>query len=314
MFGKEQRIQKTSQEGYLSKKVVNTLRAVKVYSSSSVQTTNEIFQNQTVCLMEKIVERANMKNALRRVELNKGAPGVDGMRVEELREYLKKNWEIFRKQLLNGTYQPMPVRRVEISKPDGGMRMLGIPVVLDRLIQQAILQVLQYYYDPTFSNYSYGFRPNRSARNAIKQAQRYVKKGYNIVVDIDLEKFFDKVNHDKLMSKLSKKIGDKRLLWLIRKYLTAGIMQDGCIVKTERGTPQGGPLSPLLSNIVLDELDSELEKRGHKFVRYADDCNIYVKSTRAGRRVMQSVQKFVESKLKLKMNASKSAVGRPWKR
>jgi len=264
--------------------------------------------------MEKIVERANIKRALRRVELNKGASGVDGMKVGELREYLKKNWASIRNKFLDGTYQPMPVRRIEIPKSDGGMRMLGIPVVLDRLIQQAILQVLQDYYDDTFSNYSYGFRPKRSARKAIKQAQKYVREGYNIVVDIDLEKFFDRVNHDKLMSKLSKKIGDKRLLRLIRKYLTAGIMLNGCCVTTERGTPQGGPLSPLLSNIVLDELDLELEKRGHKFVRYADDCNIYVKSKRAGERVMHSVQRFVESKLKLKVNTNKSAVDHPWKR
>jgi len=309
-----QRKQKTSKEDCLLTKAVNTPGPAKAHSVKTALNDIDIFQGYSDHLMEKVVEKANMKKALRRVELNKGAPGVDGMRVEELRGYLKKNWECTRGQLLSGAYQPVPVRRVEIPKRSGGVRMLGIPSVLDRLIQQAILQVLNKSYDLTFSEHSFGFRPKRSAKQAVKLAQRCIREGYDTVVDMDLEKFFDKVNHDKLMGKLAKNIKDKRLLLLIRRYLNAGAMLNGCRVRTEEGTPQGGPLSPLLSNIVLHDLDVELERRGHKFVRYADDCNIYVKSKRAGERVMNSIRKFVESKLKLKVNMSKSAVDRPWNR
>ncbi|MDI6814166.1 MAG: group II intron reverse transcriptase/maturase [Desulfitobacteriaceae bacterium] len=264
--------------------------------------------------MEWVVARDNMARALHRVESNKGAAGVDGMTIESLRPFLKDHWPEIREQLLNGTYQPKPVRRVEIPKPDGGIRLLGIPTVLDRLIQQALLQVMDGIYDLAFSPYSYGFRPNRKAQDAVKQAQEYIKGGYRWVVDIDLEKFFDKVNHDILMSKLARRIGDKRVLLLIRRYLQAGVMINGCCVVTEQGTPQGGPLSPLLANIMLDELDWELISRGHRYARYADDCNIYVKSRRAGERVMASVKRFVEERLKLKVNMQKSAVDRPWKR
>lgn len=236
------------------------------------------------------------------------------MPVQTLRQHILENWETIKSQILNGTYEPQPVRRVEIPKPDGGVRLLGIPTVTDRLIQQAISQILSKEYDPTFSDHSYGFRPNRSAHDAVRKAKGYLKVGYRWVIDMDLEKFFDKVNHDRLMGTLAKRISDKPLLKLIRKYLQAGVMINGVISSTEEGTPQGGPLSPLLSNIVLDELDKELEKRGHKFVRYADDCNIYVKTERAGLRVMASVQRFIEGKLRLKVNEKKSAVDRPWNR
>jgi len=252
--------------------------------------------------------------ALRRVEENKGSHGVDMMPVQDLRQHIVENWLHIKEAILQGTYEPMPVRRVEIPKPDGGVRLLGIPTVTDRLIQQAIAQVLSKIYDPMFSEQSYGFRPNRSAHDAVRKAKGYIKDGYRWVVDMDLEKFFDKVNHDRLMSTLAKRIQDKALLKLIRKYLQAGVMTNGVVSATEEGTPQGGPLSPLLSNIVLDELDKELEARGHKFVRYADDCNIYVKSKRAGERTMKSVKRFVEGKLRLKVNEKKSAVDRPWKR
>ena len=273
MSSKEtQRRQKTSKEGFSLKEVVNTPWAMRVQSEDSARKGNDIFQGQGNCLMEKVIEKANVKRALRRVKLNKGAPGVDGMRVDELKSYLIENWDSLREQLLNGTYYPMPVHRVEIPKSSGGKRKLGIPSVLDRLIQQAILQILNEYYDKTFSKYSFGFRPKCSAKQAIKLAQSYMKLGYKFVVDMDLENFFDKVNHDKLMGKLAKNIQDKRLLLLIRRYLNAGIMINGCCVRSEEGTPQGGPLSPLLSNIVLHELDEELERRGHKFARYADDC------------------------------------------
>jgi len=235
------------------------------------------------------------------------------MTVRKLPGYLKKHWPQIREQLLAGNYQPQPVKRVEIPKPNGGIRKLGIPTVLDRFVQQAIMQVLQKYWDETFSEHSYGFRPGRSAHQAISRSQQYVEQGCRWVVDIDLEKFFDRVNHDKLMSKLAKRIPDKRLLKIIRAFLNAGVMENGLVSVTTEGTPQGGPLSPLLSNIVLDELDRELERRGHRFVRYADDCNIYVRSERAGRRVMESISKFITRKLKLKVNQSKSKVDRPWR-
>ena len=252
--------------------------------------------------------------ALQRVEKNKGSHGVDMMPVQNLRQHIVENWISIKEAILKGTYEPMPVRRVEIPKPDGGVRLLGIPTVTDRLIQQAIAQVLSRIYDPMFSEHSYGFRPNRSAHDAVRKAKGYIRDGYRWVVDMDLEKFFDRVNHDRLMNTLAKTIKEKPLLKLIRKYLQAGVMINGVVSSTEQGTPQGGPLSPLLSNIALDELDKELEKRGHKFVRYADDCNIYVKSKRAGERTMASVQRFIEGKLRLKVNEKKSAVDRPWKR
>jgi RNA-directed DNA polymerase len=236
------------------------------------------------------------------------------MTVDELSDYLRKHWPEIREQLLSGTYKPQPVLRVEIPKPAGGVRKLGIPVVVDRWIQQAVLQVLQGIWDGTFSEHSYGFRPNRSARQAVGRAQEHLAAGYTWVVDLDLEKFFDRVNHDKLMGQLAKRITDKRVLKLIRAFLNAGVMEKGLVNPIDEGTPQGGPLSPLLSNIVLDELDRELERRGHRFVRYADDCNIYVRSERSGQRVMESITNFISKKLKLKVNSEKSAVDRPWER
>src|SRR5215467_12078373 len=263
-------------------------------------------------LMEEVCERENLKAALRQVRANQGSPGVDGMTVVGLKDYLKQHWPAIREQLLNGTYEPQPVRRVEIAKPDGGgVRKLGIPSVLDRFIQQAVLQVLQRRWDRTFSNGSYGFRPGRSAHQAVAQAQQYIAEGHSWCVDLDLEKFFDRVNHDKLMGQIAKRVEDKRLLKLIRAFLNAGVMENGLVSPSVEGTPQGGPLSPLLSNLVLDELDRELERRGHRFVRYADDCNIYVASERAGKRVMQSVRSFLRRRLKLKVNEAKSAVARP---
>lgn len=259
-------------------------------------------------LLERIVDYENLKRAYKQVESNGGSSGVDKMEVEELRQWLGKNLSNLRETLLLEKYQVSAVRKVEIPKPTGGLRMLGIPTVKDRLIQQAIHQQLSRYYEPYFSDHSYGFRPNRSAHQAVLQATEYIKEGKEWVVDIDLEKFFDKINHDRLMQRLSKRIGDKRLLRLINAYLKAGMMEEGLVEQRTAGTPQGGPLSPLLSNIVLDELDRELESRGHSFCRYADDCNIYVKSRKAGERVMGSVVKFIEKKLKLKVNHSKSGV------
>jgi len=269
---------------------------------------------KTDTLMEEVLERENLKEALRRVKANKGSAGMDGMTVQQLTRYLVKHWPEHRDQLLSGTYQPQPVRRVEIPKPDGGMRKLGIPSVLDRLIQQALMQVLQRKWDPTFSEHSYGFRPNRSARQAVAKAQQYIAEGYRTVVDFDLEKFFDRVNHDKLMGQVAKRITDKRVRKLIRAFLNAGVMEGGVVSPSVEGTPQGGPLSPLLSNLVLDELDRELERRGHRFVRYADDSNIYVRTERAGQRVMESVTRFITEKLKLQVNGKKSAVAKPQER
>ena len=265
-------------------------------------------------LMEEVCERENCKQALARVKANKGSAGVDGMTVQQLPEYLKQHWPAIREQLLSGTYKPQPVKRVEIPKPDGGVRKLGIPTVLDRFIQQAVMQVLQRRWDRTFSEHSYGFRPGRSAHQAVEQAQKYIAEGYRWCVDLDLEKFFDRVSHDKLMAKIAERVNDKRLLRLIRAFLTAGVMENGLVSPVDEGTPQGGPLSPLLSNIVLDEYDQELERRGLRFVRYADDSNIYVRSRRAGERVMESITRFITAKLKLKVNQQKSAVARPWAR
>lgn len=265
-------------------------------------------------LLEKILDSENLNLAYKRVKANKGSHGVDGMKVDELLPYLIKHGKEIKQSILEGRYTPQPVRRVEIPKPDGGVRLLGIPTVLDRMIQQAIAQVLTRIFDPSFSKNSYGFRPGKGAHQAIMAAREHIKQGNHWVVDIDLEKFFDRVNHDKLMSLVARKVRDKRVLKLIRKYLESGIMLNGVKVKNEEGTPQGGPLSPLLANIMLDELDKELERRGHKFCRYADDCNIYVKSKKAGQRVMESITRYIEQELKLKVNKNKSAVDRPSKR
>jgi RNA-directed DNA polymerase len=265
-------------------------------------------------LMEEVCERENCKRAWKRVKANKGSPGVDSMTVHDLPGYLKQHWPAIREQLLSGTYKPQPVKRVEIPKPDGGVRKLGIPTVLDRFVQQAVMQVLQGRWDRTFSDHSYGFRPGRSAHQAVTQAQQYIAEGYRWVVDLDLEKFFDRVNHDKLMARIAKRVSDRRMLKLIRAFLKAGVMENGLVGPVDEGTPQGGPLSPLLSNIVLDEFDRELERRGLRFARYADDSNIYVRSRRAGERVMASITRFITTKLKLKVNEQKSAVGRPGER
>jgi group II intron reverse transcriptase/maturase len=263
--------------------------------------------------MERVVERGNVKAALKRVRQNKGSPGIDGMTVDELLPWLVENWEATRAKLLDGTYRPAPVREQEIPKSGGGVRKLGIPTVLDRLIQQAVLQVLQPMFDPTFSEHSHGFRPGRSAHDAVCEAQRYIQEGRRWVVDVDLEKFFDRVNHDVLMGRLEKRIGDERMLRLIRGYLDAGIMANGVVMERHEGTPQGGPLSPLLANVLLDEVDKELEKRGHAFVRYADDCNVYVRSRRAGEDVMETLRRLYAG-LRLRINEAKSAVARPWDR
>ena len=265
-------------------------------------------------LMEEVCGRENCKQALKRVKANKGSPGVDGMTVHDLLGYLKEHWPGIREQLLSGTYKPQPVRRVEIPKPDGGVRKLGIPTVLDRFIQQAVMQVLQGRWDRTFSDHSYGFRPGRSAHQAVAQVQQYMAEGYRWVVDLDLEKFFDRVNHDKLIARIAARVSDQRMLKLIRAFLKAGVMEGGLVSPVDEGTPQGGPLSPLLSNIVLDEFDRELERRSLRFARYADDCNVYVRSRRAGERVMASITRFITTKLKLKVNEQKSAVARPWER
>ena len=263
-------------------------------------------------LLEEVLDRNNLKAALKRVTKNKGSAGVDGMTTEELPQYLKANWPKIKEELLESTYTPMPVKRVEIPKPNGETRKLGIPTVLDRFIQQALAQVLQRGYDASFSENCFGFRPGRSAHQAIRKAQSIQNSGYQVVVDLDLEKFFDRVNHDKLMGKIARGVKDKRVLKLIRSCLNAGVMENGVVMNLGVGTPQGGPLSPLLSNIILDDLDKELERRGHRFVRYGDDCNIYVKTFRSGERVMKSISSFIETKLKLVINQQKSAVRDPW--
>lgn len=265
-------------------------------------------------LMEEVCERNNCLQALKRVKSNKGSAGIDGMTVGQLPAYLKEHWPAIREQLLSGTYEPQPVRRVEIPKPDGGVRQLGIPTVLDRMVQQAVMQVLQGRWDAEFSEHSHGFRPGRSAHQAVAKAQKYIAEGRGWVVDLDLEKFFDRVNHDRLMKSLALRISDKRMLQLIGAFLKAGVMENGLVGPVDEGTPQGGPLSPLLSNVVLDELDRELERRGHCFVRYADDCNIYVRSRTAGQRVKRGITGFITRRLKLRVNEQKSAVARPVER
>ena len=298
-----------------SRKVAGGTDEKKERERQTSTAVKEKTQPEAMRLLEEVLRRENMLNALRRVRSNKGAPGIDGMTVEELVPYLKLEWPRIREELLKGTYQPLPVRQVEIPKPNGkGMRPLGIPTVLDRMIQQAILQVLTPIFDPHFSDSSYGFRPGRCCQDAVKAAQGYAGSGYRFVVDLDLEKFFDRVNHDVLMARVARRVKDKRLLRLLRKYLESGVMVGGVIQEREEGTPQGGPLSPLLSNILLDDLDKELGRRGHRFCRYADDCNIYVRSKAAGERVMESISRFLEKRLRLKVNREKSAVDRPWKR
>ena len=272
----------------------------------SVSPQNRALKNME--LMEEVVTAANLNRAYKRVVSNKGAPGIDGMKTTELKPWLVENKEELITQLLDGTYEPKPVKRVDIPKPQGGTRQLGIPTSLDRMVQQALLQVLTPILDPLFSESSYGFRPGRSCHQALLKAQEYVEHGRTFVVDIDLEKFFDNVNHDILMSRLARHIGDKRVLRLVRKFLQAGIMYNGVCAMSETGTPQGGPLSPLLANLLLDDLDKVLEKRGHKFVRYADDCNIYVYSMKAGERVMKSMERFLKKKLRLMINRQKSQV------
>ena len=306
-----QRKQITNELGHLEEVKLETRSNQGMQSNDSAlqkrERENDV-EIETSKLLERILARENMILAMKRVIKNKGSHGVDGMRCDELRTYIIEHWATIKLKLLDGTYSPSPVRRVEIPKPNGGKRLLGIPTVLDRMIQQGIAQELTRIYDSSFSDNSYGFRPNRSAQDAIKKSKEYINQGNKWVVDMDLEQFFDKVNHDILMERLSRKIKDKRVLKLIRKYLESGIMVNGIRVNNEEGTPQGGPLSPLLSNIMLDEIDKELEKRGHKFCRYADDCNIYVKSRKAGNRVLKSMTYHLENKLKLKVNEEKSKV------
>jgi RNA-directed DNA polymerase len=275
---------------------------------------NEISTERPPMVMEEVLRRENLLRAYQRVKSNKGAPGVDGMTVEQLGTDLVLRWEAIREELLAGRYRPAPVRSVEIPKPSGGVRRLGIPTVLDRLVQQALLQVLQPHFDVTFSERSFGFRPGRSTHQAVTQARAEIAAGYRWVVDIDLKDFFDRVNHDVLMARLAKRIEDKRILRLIRLYLQAGLLEGGLVSPRVEGTPQGGPLSPLLSNVLLDELDRELERRGHRFVRYADDCNVYVRSRRAGERLLDSLERFLAKRLRLEVNRAKSAVDRPWRR
>lgn len=289
---------------FVPKPVRSSERAVAAYLSETPTGKDR--------LMEIICERQNMRRALQRVRANKGAPGIDGMTVDQLPSYLRRHWLKIKADLIKGNYRPLPVRRKEIPKPTGGVRLLGIPTVLDRLIQQAMGQILQRIWDPSFSESSFGFRPGRNQHKAIRQAQNFVIDSYRYVVDLDISKFFDRVNHDRLMSRLATKVHDKRVLGLVRRFLTAGTMIGGLVEPSVEGSPQGGPLSPLLSNIVLDELDKELEKRELRFVRYADDVIIFVRSKRAAERVMESVSRFVTRKLRLKINPDKSCVTHPW--
>lgn len=315
MSSKEtQRKQNISKGSYPWKAAVQPQETMGVRSNSTAQVKSESCEEGEYRLLEAILTRENLKQAVERVEDNKGAPGIDGMKTGELREYLMREWTQIKSELFEGTYRPIPVRRVEIPKPGGGIRLLGIPTVLDRMIQQAIAQILTPIFEQDFSEHSHGFRPGRRPQDAVVRAKQHIEAGYCWVVDIDLEKYFDRVNHDILMSRIARKVKDKRVLKLIRKYLESGVMINGVVIETEEGTPQGGPLSPLLSNIMLDDLDKELEKRGHRFERYADDCNIYVRTERAGKRVYQNIKGFLETHLKLRINEGKSAVDRPWKR
>jgi RNA-directed DNA polymerase len=310
-----QRKQKTSYGGCPEETGLETRRVLEAQSLELASCKEKAKRTgDTEQLLERIVSRSNMNAALKRVVRNKGSHGIDGMQVDELRPYLMEHGRTLVETILEGRFNPNPVKRVMIPKPDGGERALGIPIVVDRVVQQAINQVLSEVFEPKFSEHSYGFRPNKSAHMALLQAKSYINEGYRYVCDIDLEKFFDRVNHDKLMSLIAREVSDKRVLKLIRAYLTAGVMDKGIKVKSTEGAPQGGPLSPLLSNIMLNELDKELERRGHKFCRCADDCNIYVISKRAGERVMKSVKKFLEDELRLKVNEGKSAVASPTRR
>ena len=305
--------QKTSKEGDFSSAGAGEARRAGGKEAESLGAFREPQSpTETDRMMEAVCEWENLKVAMWQVKANKGSAGIDGKSVDELPDY--RELGVIREQLLSGSYKPKPVKRVEIPKPGGGVRQLGIPTVLDRFVQQAVMQVLQKQWDRTFSDSSYGFRPGRSTHQAVAQAQQYIAAGYGWVVDLDLEKFFDRVNHDKLLGQIAKRVRDKRLLKLIRGFLNAGVMENGLVSPSVEGTPQGGPLSPLLSNLVLDELDRELERRGHRFVRYADDCNIYVRSEKAGQRVMESVKRFISKRLQLKVNEQKSAVARPQQR
>ncbi len=305
------REQKISKETCPQRVAVKPQGAAEGRSVPPAQTEPTSREAEAGDLLERVLSKDNMTAALRRVQRNGGAPGVDGLTVEQVVPYLKQHWPRIKEELLSQTYKPQPVRRVEIPKPDGGVRLLGIPSVVDRLIQQALLQQMQPIFEPAFSDSSFGFRPKRSAHDAVRRAQQYVQQGYEWTVDLDIEKFFDRVNHDMLMARVARKVKDKRVLKLVRAYLNSGVMVEGVVISTEEGTPQGGPLSPLLANILLDDLDKELEKRGHRFVRYADDCNIYVRTERAGQRVLESVRQFLQKRLKLKLNEQKSSVGRP---
>lgn len=311
-----QRLQTTSyKEGWTCETGVELRDNMGAHSiSSAFESGKDDGKQYANNLLEKILDRNNLNLAYKKVKSNRGSHGVDGMKVDELLPYLKQNGETLKASILEGTYRPSPVRRVEIPKPDGGKRLLGIPTVIDRMVQQATAQILIPIFENIFSDNSYGFRPRRDAKQAILKSKEYIKQGYKWVVDIDLAKYFDTVNHDKLMALVAREIRDKRVLKLIRLFLQSGVMINGVVMETEEGCPQGSPISPLLGNIMLTELDKELERRGHKFCRYADDCNIYVKSRKAGERVMKSITKYLEDKLKLKVNKEKSAVDRPWRR
>lgn len=310
---KEEYEAKTEGSGRNSAQLTNSAMVDKVKREESILPENQRYI--PISKIERVVSDYNIQEAMKAVIRNKGAPGIDGITTEEIKGIIQKEWPKIKQDILDGKYCPSPVRRIEIPKPDGsGVRQLGIPTVMDRIIQQALYQELVYTFEATFSENSYGFRRGRKAQQAVLKAQEYIQEGCEWVVDIDLEKFFDRVNHDILMSRVARKVKDKKILLLIRRFLQAGVMESGLVSPTEEGTPQGGPLSPLLSNIMLDDFDKELEKRGLRFARYADDCNIYVKSEKAGQRVMESVVKFLTTKLKLKVNQNKSAVGRPWER